>query len=826
MVGKQQDDRMTIASREKRKGFFGRFKHKLARNDAFMWQIKTYLEEEKYDEAQALFNVLEADPNFPKRLQPLMHEIKAYGLYKREMYAESVDPLKLAIEGSHDKTQKARMSYILGQLYLNQRKADSSIAYFRDVIRLKPDPMMDFHARLEIARANIAASGGTVEESIAALQRMLRKENFIPYRDVIYYTMGAIASGSNPEAAVDFWQKGLKVESTNLMQRTLTYKAIADLQYKQRNYTEARRWYDSTAAIMGESFADAEEVNARKDVLGDIAAKIALIHKEDSLQQIAALPEAERNALLERKVKELQLAAARQKQQEKNEELRSASNQPFNPNLNRFNNSGLVPGQEGSGDWYFYNPASKASGYAEFRRRWGNRKPTDNWRRAQTGVVPDVAQVPNSPDSTATEGERAAAAIDRLPADSLTADILRTALPLTPALVAQSRERQMDAWYDLGKLYHDRLDNYPDAITAYDTLLMRYPNHPKRAEIAYSLYVWNNRINRADRSTPYKNIVLNEFPNTNFAAMIRSGGAINDASAETRKAVAKLYGEAYEAFQAGRYEDVTAKKHLADSVYGFNYLRGKFDLLMAMTTIKTGTEEQGKAAIQDVINKYPSDDALLSQATAIQGVLNRKQEIVGYLSNLQTTVSRDSTGKIDENISIRYPWQTPQPNLVDSAAIKKAKADSLAAAAKLNVPPPAPAKPVTPYKLTDEKSATSTPHFVVMTFKRVDKTLLDEALAQFARYNAEKHAADKIEASSFVLTPTELMLIFRLFPGEEPAFKYYDEVRKDAATTIVPRIRPTEYSFFIISRENFILLNSTKDLEGYLKFFKESYYTE
>ncbi|UYQ91655.1 hypothetical protein MKQ68_16320 [Chitinophaga horti] len=828
IVGKQQDDRMTIASKEKRKGFFGRFKHKLARNDAFMWQVKTYLEEGKYDEAQALLNVLEADPNFPTRLTPFMNEIKAYGLYKRERYAESIEPLRIAIEGSHDKQQKARMSYILGQLYMTQKRADSAMAYFRDVIRLKPEPMMDFHARLEIARANIAASGGTVEESIGALQRMLRKENFIPYRDVIYYNMGAIASGSNAEAAIDFWQKGLKVESTNLMQRTLTYKAIADLQYRQRNFLEARRWYDSTASIMGEGFADADEVNARKNVLGDIAAKISLIHKEDSLQRIAALSETERNALLEKTVRDIQRQERQKEQAEKNEEMRSnnANNLPFNPNLNRYNN-GIMSPQEGSGDWYFYNPASKASGFAEFRRRWGNRKPTDNWRRSQTGVVPDMAtQLPTAPDSSATPGELASAVIERTPADSLTADILRTALPLTPELLAQSRERQMDAWYELGKLYHDQLDNYPDAIASWDTLLMRYPQHPKRAEIAYSLYVWNNKINRADRGNPYKNIVLTEFPNTNFAGLIRSGGAINDASSETKKAVAALYGDAYTAFREGRYEEVKAKKQLADSLYGFSYLQPKFDLLMAMTTVKTGTDDEGKAAIQAVINKYPSDDVILGQATDIMNVLSRKQEIVGYLSNLQTTVNRDSTGKIDENITIRYPWQTPKPNLVDSAAIQKAAADSIAAAQLKNVPPPPPAKPVTPYKLTDEKSATSTPHFVVMSFKRVDKTLLDEALAQFARYNADKHAADKIEASSFVLTPTELMLIFRLFPGEEQAFKYYDEVRKEATTTIVPRIRPSEYSFFIISRENFILLNSTKDIEGYLKFFKESYYTE
>jgi hypothetical protein len=103
---------------------------------------------------------------------------------------------------------------------------------------------------------------------------------------------------------------------------------------------------------------------------------------------------------------------------------------------------------------------------------------------------------------------------------------------------------------------------------------------------------------------------------------------------------------------------------------------------------------------------------------------------------------------------------------------------------------------------------------------------MDEGLNQFTRYNATKHANDKIEVGSFVLTPNDVMLIFRLFPDEDKALAYYDEIREEAAANIIPRIRPTEYSFFVISRDNFILLNSTKDLEGYRKFFTDNYITQ
>ncbi len=176
-----------------------------------------------------------------------------------------------------------------------------------------------------------------------------------------------------------------------------------------------------------------------------------------------------------------------------------------------------------------------------------------------------------------------------------------------------------------------------------------------------------------------------------------------------------------------------------------------------------------------------------------------------------------------------YPWQRQQMHL-DSLRMKalqdslmKVATDSLArvradSIARANLPPP---KPVTPYKLPNETA--QVPHFVVLLFTRVDKAMLEDALTQFTRYNAAQHPNDKIEVSSFVLTPTDIMLIFRLFPSENAALDYYDEVRNAAPDKVIPRVKQTDYHLFVISRDNFILLNSTKDLPGYLKFFQDNY---
>src|SRR5659263_269928 len=49
------------------------------------------------------------------------------------------------------------------------------------------------------------------------------------------------------------------------------------------------------------------------------------------------------------------------------------------------------------GKWYFYNQAALTFGRTEFRRRWGDRKLEDNWRRSNKTRV-NITQVSNNPN--------------------------------------------------------------------------------------------------------------------------------------------------------------------------------------------------------------------------------------------------------------------------------------------------------------------------------------------------------------------------------------------------------------------------------------------
>ncbi|WP_139170240.1 type IX secretion system periplasmic lipoprotein PorW/SprE [Chitinophaga terrae (ex Kim and Jung 2007)] len=821
VVGAHENDQISIASKEKRNGLFGSLKHKKARNDAFLWQARTLLAMQNYDEVQSLLNVLNSDPNFPHRLDGDLAEVRAYSNYIQKRYPETIEPLKLAIAKSRNKVSKARMAFILGQLYAMQQQPDSAMDEFRHVIALKPDPMMDFQARIQIAIIN-AQTTGDPDRSLAGLKRMLHKQKFERFRDGIYYTMGALVAKKDPDAAANYMKQSLKQPSDNLMQRALTYKGLADLYYDHRNYVDAKKYYDSTAGVMTQDFKDAAIVTTRKDALSEVVAKLDIIKKQDSLMRIAAMDPSERNIYLSKLL-------AGMKKESNTKKLKEAldATSATDGLANITNNNGAYSPKEEKGDWYFYNAASKSAGYAEFKRKWGNRAAGDNWRRSQNGVVN-----PNSNQPLIPEDQEALANTNASGSpDSLTVDQLTAGLPLTPAQMETASASVKEAWFDLGKLYHDKLDDSPLAIETYDSLLILYPEHPRKPEVIYSLYVWHNKANHAREADRYKTMVLNQYGNTNFADIIRSGG-LKDIDGQKKKEITKAYNEAYLAFKSGNFETAKALKQQADSTFGVNFLQSKFDLLEAMLAIRMDTAQAGdtlqlaRKAVQQVLTKYAADEEVHAQALLLMEALDRKAELTNYLANLEIKKTADGNPVIDENVSMRYPWQNPQPVLADKVNTAKVPADSARIIAKMTSPLPAPpspvqpAKPVTPYKLTADN-----PYFVVLSFQRVSKELMDEGLSQFTRYNATKHAGEKIEVGSFVLTPNEVMLIFRLFPNEDKALAYFDEIRDEAAVTIIPRIQRNDYNFFVISRDNFILLNSTKDLNGYRKFFADNYET-
>src|SRR5258708_3401643 len=224
----------------------------------------------------------------------------------------------------------------------------------------------------------------------------------------------------------------------------------------------------------------------RKAGLAVIVAQLQIIARQDSLQRIALLPAAERDALIKKMVKYLR---RQQGLHDEDDSDAAASNNVMNKNAAV---PELFKTDAGNSDWYFNNPSLKAKGYNDFRTKWGNRANTDNWQVSALAKA-QLAARPGEKGRPAPlgldDGKPGGAAIGAIDFKSLLNN-----LPLTPEKLKKSQDSVEHALFPLGKGYQEGIADYVSAITAYDSLLERFPATLRQPEALLNLYYCYKKI--------------------------------------------------------------------------------------------------------------------------------------------------------------------------------------------------------------------------------------------------------------------------------------------------------------------------------------------
>ena len=138
---------------------------------------------------------------------------------------------------------------------------------------------------------------------------------------------------------------------------------------------KAGMYYDSAVYFLDpETFPEYQGNKNKSQNLNALVSQLVIIQREDSLQKVAMMPESERNAL----ISSIIAKATKEESEGKTTDYTDRYNiGQYYENERRF--QGNI---EQEGKWYFYNQAALTFGRTEFRRRWGDRRLEDNWRRS------------------------------------------------------------------------------------------------------------------------------------------------------------------------------------------------------------------------------------------------------------------------------------------------------------------------------------------------------------------------------------------------------------------------------------------------------------
>jgi tetratricopeptide (TPR) repeat protein len=778
-----------------------------SRNDALIWLARTLIEQEQYGEAAGLVNTLQNDPNLPKRLQNDLAEVTSYLNYKQSSYDSAAVYLEKALTAADTKQDKSRWEFLLGQLYEMNGQYEKASTYYSKASKHTVDPLLDIYAQLN--EAKMYKGTGDIKElnnSISNLLKMARKDKFEAYKDIIYYSAAQLTL-QRPDTvnAIIYYKKSLKYNEGNIHYKNLAFLQLGDIAYKQKQYRIAAAMYDSlnlSDTTLAKQIAD---LQLRKETLGLIVEKITVIEREDSLQRIAALAPADRDAFIKKIVKQL-----RKEQGLKEDNNNNNGGGGFGGSSNRNEPVDLF-GSSNRGEWYFYNSSLKGKGFNEFKSKWGNRVNVDNWRRKAAVDLAGGATSGNSKDKGTSKGPTAEANAKAAAASELNYDALAANIPLTPEKIDTSNSLIATNMLALAKLYQSNLEDYEQAIITYEEYLKRFPTKLVDGEVYMGLYFCYNKLGNIAKADYYKNLLNTKFGNSKFAQMVNNPASLNPKTKSPE--ATKLYENIYNLFIEGNFEKAIAEKKKADSVYSNNYWTPQLLYIEALYNVRQKNDSLAIVGLNNIIQTYPSS-ALKTKAQTMIDVLGKRKEIEEYLTKLQITRATEETVLTPATTNPITTQNVPTaPPVVRNTPIPAVKQPVINKDSLNKLPV---------IKSASFKHIPTAPHFVIMLLDKVDGVYINEAKNAFDRYNRENFYGTKIDIAKDTLDFEKSLLVISSFADADAALLYYDKIKKDAKVEI-GWLPAAKYSFLIITEENLQVLKGNKNITEYKKLLNSQY---
>ena len=547
------------------------------KSEASIWLARVYNETKNYSESFRLITELDTAGEFPKVIKSMYYTTLADLFVKQKKYSEAIDPLTKSIKLVSGKRNRYRLNYLLAQLYEKSGDASQAAYYYHEVIKMNPPYDIEFNARINIAGV-FDINSGDPQQIRKDLDKMLKNPKNKDFQDQIYYALGNMSMKEGKEAeALEYFRKSATSVSQNSNQKGRSYLALAEHYYEKPDYLKAGMYYDSVVYFLDQTHPDYASFKSKSQNLNALVSQLVIIQREDSLQRVAKMPETERNNLIASIIAKIE--------KDESEGKTSAYSDQYNMGQYYENQRRFQGNISQEGRWYFYNQAALSFGRTEFRRRYGDRKLEDNWRRSNKTRLTTIQAAAN-PNDLSQAGPDSIPAV----ADYKKPEFYLRDLPLTDSSISISNEMIATALLNAGKAYSERMSDQPRATETYESLLNRFPSNDAVPEALYNLYNINKEQNIA-RAETYREKLLAKYPESEFARIL-SDPAYYEKKMADIKINEKLYEGAYNTYTGEKFNEAISLCNDALQKYPQNALAPKFMLLRAYCVARISDERR------------------------------------------------------------------------------------------------------------------------------------------------------------------------------------------------------------------------------------------
>jgi len=734
------------------------------RHHANLYLVRTFSESKNYKEAKETLDFIEAQKDLPKKLEGEFSAVYADYYIKQKKYEEAVPKLNKAVQRTKKKSLKYRYAYILAQIYENQGNLAKASELYGQVAKKSRTYEMEFNARINEAKCYVGQSKNT-RDIRKKLNKMLRDDKNIEYRDQIYYTIAELdqRAGHTKEAKKNY-RLSSEVSVSNDYQKAISCMKLGEIYFKENDYKNAQIYYDTCMAFLPTTYDKYREIRVTSNNLNELVQYTDELELQDSLQALAKMSEKDRNKIIDDIIAEVVKQEQLEREQAQQDQINSMIfDQQRGNAMNRVN-------APSGGGWYFYNPAQLSFGKNEFTKKWGNRKNEDHWRRRNKSVM-DFAD--DEDDEELADGEEPKK--NRI-ANNKSREYYLQDIPLTDSAMSMSHELIQEALLNMGRVYKDRFHDYVKAIEAYEELNKRYANNQYLLVSYYNLYLLNKLTKNSAQEQKYKDLVIQKFPETNYAKLLLNPNFVAELE-QKRRQDEDLYIQVYDDFMAGKFAKVNSVATEFINENPDNVLKANFDFMRVLTMGRTKEQDVFKNALVVFMQNYADHE--LSEAARNILEYYGTTDVDGLIADLQSRPAEDYTQSELER---------------DSVEVSKPKEQFV-------------------YNDAEE-------HYYVIMLNpaSLDVKRLSFEIRNFNIFNFSMRTFNVVNTTYDANTE---FITVRSFKNQRQSVNYSKMIAN--SEDVFSKLANVQYKVFVISIENFNKLQKQKNINDYMLFYNENY---
>src|SRR5690606_30292463 len=282
-----------------------------------------------------------------------------------------------------------------------------------------------------------------------------------------------------------------------------------------------------------------------------------------------------------------------------------------------------------------------------------------------------------------------------------------------------------------------------------------------------------------DNSAYYKDVILSDYPDSEFAKLILDPDFITSAN-QRYEAEKAIYEDTYKKYNRRQYTDVLITCNTVIEDEPNNNFISKYYLIKALTVGARKDADSYETLLREIIVKFKGTPEA-----------EKASELLGELNKLKAELARNKKSAENENNDAEEDTTT--------TAIDPATEEAIA--------------------MFSHEAASE--HFFALIFPKADgdATTLKGTVANF---NTEYFRNDDLRITNHYIDRGHHIIIVRSFANQAAAMDFYNTflVNDD----ILKEINKVQsYQKFVISTKNFTVLFRNKNADVYQQFFESKY---